>query len=162
MLIFVVFALSISAQQSTITTTRIDGEGLKALLPNKDNKKPLLVNFWATWCGPCHAEFPDLVKIDADYRKKGLNFVLVSVDTPGLIDTGVPEFLESYKATMPSYLLDLPNRREQAKAIKKIAPGFRDMYPLTLLFDRNGKLVYQKLGRINDKVLRMQVIKNLK
>jgi thiol-disulfide isomerase/thioredoxin len=153
---------SVAQMPSKIETKIIDGNGLRALLPNKENRKPLLINFWATWCGPCHAEFPDLVKIDNDYRKKGLDFVLVSVDTPGLIESRVPEFLESYNATMPSYLLDLPNRSLQAKAIRKLFPGFRDVYPLTLLFDKNGRLVYQKLGRVNDNILRVQLKKILR
>src|SRR5688572_18722068 len=41
--------------------TRIDEQGLRDLL--KPNGKPRLINFWATWCGPCREEFPDLVKI---------------------------------------------------------------------------------------------------
>jgi thiol-disulfide isomerase/thioredoxin len=135
------------AQTDTIA---INAAELKALLPNAQNKKPLLINFWATWCGPCRAEFPDLVEIDADYRKKGLNFALVSVDNPALIQTLVPEFLAQYQAEkIPSYLLDLKTRA--------LAPGFRDVYPLTLLFDKNGKLIFQKLGRVNDKILREKI-----
>jgi thiol-disulfide isomerase/thioredoxin len=45
----------------------------------KANGKPLLVNFWATWCDPCREEFPDLVKIDADYKNK-IDFITVSLD----------------------------------------------------------------------------------
>lgn len=145
-----------------IKTTKIDGDGLKKLLPSKENKKPLLVNFWATWCGPCRVEFPDLVKIDADYKKRGLNFALVSVDDYGIIDSRVSEFLEQYEATMPSYLLDYPDRAKLAKAVRLIAPKFPDKYPLTLLFDKNGKLVYQKTGVINPKILRAEIEKVLK
>lgn len=161
--IFVCFVLAvcfnqIPAQIVTETKTITD---LRPLLPNAENKKPLLVNFWATWCGPCRVEFPELVKIDADYRAKGLNFVIVSVDNFSLIDTRVPEFLESYESTMPSYLINLPGRRAIARAIRQIAPRFPDAYPLTLLFDKNGKLVYQKNGVINPKILRTQIDKVL-
>ena len=119
---------SVSAQIVVTETTIIDGQGLKDLLPGGENKKPVLLNFWATWCGPCHAEFPDLVRIDADYRHQGLVFNLISVDTVGLINSGVPEFLQSYKSTMPSYLIDLPNRRAIANAVRRIYPKFRDVY----------------------------------
>ncbi|MGZ5437975.1 MAG: thioredoxin domain-containing protein, partial [Pyrinomonadaceae bacterium] len=45
---------------------QIDLDGLKKLLqPDAKDARPLLVNFWATWCDPCREEFPDLVKIDA-------------------------------------------------------------------------------------------------
>lgn len=146
---------------SQIKTTKIDGDGLKKLLPNKENQKPLLVNFWATWCGPCRVEFPDLVEIDKDYKEKGLNFALVSVDDYGIIDSRVPEFLSQYNATMPSYLLDYPNREQLTKAVRLISPAFSDRYPLTLLFDQNGKLVYKKTGLINPKLLRAEIEKVL-
>ncbi|HVS20654.1 MAG TPA: TlpA disulfide reductase family protein, partial [Pyrinomonadaceae bacterium] len=73
---------------------QIDLDGLKKLL-RRDPKdtRPLLVNFWATWCDPCREEFPDLVKIDSDYRTKGLNFVAISLDDVTDIKTAVPQFL---------------------------------------------------------------------
>lgn len=162
-LLFVLFALvfQISAQNINPQTEIIDGKGLKELI-SANKGKPVLLNFWATWCGPCHAEFPELVKIDADYKKKGLVFNVISVDSVGLINSGVPEFLEQYKSTMKSYLIDLPNRREIAKAIKQISPTFRDIYPLTLLFDKNGKLAYQKIGKVNAAMLRGEINKVLK
>lgn len=162
-LICMLFVLpAFSQTYSQFKTTKINGDGLKKLLPNKENKKPLLINFWATWCGPCRVEFPDLVEIDKDYKSKGLNFALVSVDDYGIIDSRVPEFLSQYEATMPSYLLDYPNRKQLARAVRTIAPAFSGKYPLTLLFDKNGKLVYQKNGVINAKILRAEIEKVLK
>src|SRR5213596_2365285 len=86
----------------------IDTEGLKSLL-KRDSHRPLLVNFWATWCDPCRDEFPDLVKIDADYRGKGLDFIAISLDDLKDINTEVPKFLRSIKAQMPVYLLNVPD-----------------------------------------------------
>jgi thiol-disulfide isomerase/thioredoxin len=161
-LLFALFLSFGQASAQTIQTTVIDAQGLKDLIPSAEHKKPVLLNFWATWCGPCHAEFPELVKIDADYRQKGLVFNVVSVDTVGLIDSSVPAFLQRYQSTMPSYLIDLPNRRETAKAVRQLYPNFKDIYPLTLLFDKNGKLVFQKLGKVNAKLLRIEIDKVLK
>lgn len=152
---------AIQTKAQDIETTAIDAAGLKKIVSDAKGK-PLLINFWATWCGPCRAEFPDLVKIDADYRKKGLEFVLVSVDNVGIKDTLVPEFLGQYGAKMPSYLIDLPSRKAIAGAVRKIYPNFRDAYPLTLLFDKNGRLAYQKMGRIDDRLLRKQIAAVLK
>ena len=160
-----VFFFAVSAQEETklpvITETeKITGEDLKALAKPAD-KKPVLINFWATWCGPCRVEFPDLVKIDADYREKGLNFFIVSVDNFSLLDTRVPEFLKDYDSTMPSYLINIEARKDIARAVRQIAPAFRDVYPLTLLFDGCGKLIYQKSGVVNPKILRAQIDKVL-
>ena len=57
--------------------TQIDIEGLKKLV--KPNGKPLIINFWATWCDPCREEFPDLVKIDAAYKGK-VDLITISLD----------------------------------------------------------------------------------
>src|SRR5437867_9491083 len=86
----------------------IDLDGLKKLL-QRDAKdtRPLLVNFWATWCDPCRDEFPDLVKVDEDYRGKGLNFVAVSLDDVTDIKSAVPKFLKEMKATMRVVLLNV-------------------------------------------------------
>lgn len=156
------FAAASAAQSSlpivTETTAITD---LKPLLPAAENKKPVLINFWATWCGPCRVEFPELVRIDAEYRRQGLNFVIVSLDNFGAKDMRVADFLKSYQSTMPSYLLDLPTRPRIFQTIRKIAPRAQDGFPLTLLFDRNGKLVYQKNGIVDAKILRAQIDKAL-
>src|ERR1041385_8153315 len=84
---------------------KIDTDGLKSLV-TKQHSGPFLVNFWATFCDPCRDEFPDLVKIDRDYRPRDLEFVTVSLDDVSDIKTEVPKFLDEMKATMPAYLLD--------------------------------------------------------
>jgi thiol-disulfide isomerase/thioredoxin len=163
--IFLAICLStavISAQTALPVVTQTKAiTDLKTLLPAKENKKPLLVNFWATWCGPCKVEFPELVKIDADYRAKGLEFNLVSIDNRGAMESIVADFLKSYSSTMPSYLLDLPNRRKIFQTIRQIAPTAQNGFPLTLLYDANGKIVYQKNGVIDAKILRAKIDKVL-
>jgi len=78
----------------------IDEAALKSLLGiGTGRAHPLLVNFWATWCGPCRAEFPDLVKLRGQYAEEKLDFILVSLDDPSDIGKAVPEFLSEQRAT---------------------------------------------------------------
>src|SRR5678815_3619227 len=84
----------------------IDTDALKGLI-TQQRERPLLVNFWATFCDPCRDEFPDLVKIDKEYRPQSLDFVTVSLDDIDQLKTDVPKFLSSMKATMPAYLLNV-------------------------------------------------------
>ena len=54
-------------------------DGVKELLENK-SEKLLLINFWATWCPPCVSEFPELVHIYRNYRKRNFDMVTISLD----------------------------------------------------------------------------------
>jgi thiol-disulfide isomerase/thioredoxin len=135
--------------------TPIDTEQLVALL-KRQSDKPLLVNFWATFCDPCRDEFPDLVKIDADYRKQGIDFVTVSLDDMVDIKTEVPKFLEQMKATMPAYLL---NVTDPEPAIKAVDPQWQGDLPATILYTTNGEVAYKHFGRVNTGELRSAIDK---
>lgn len=137
-----------------MTVAEIDMEGLKKLLQRGDDPskaRPLLVNFWATWCDPCRAEFPDLVKINADYRGSGLDFALVSGDDISEIKTGVPKFLREMRAWMPAYLLNVP---DMGLAINTVDRTWGGDLPATFIYDRDGKMVFKHFGRIDPKEVR--------
>lgn len=137
---------------------QIDLDGLKKLLtPDAKDARPLLVNFWATWCDPCREEFPDLVKIDEDYRaRKSLNFVTVSLDDVSEIKTEVPKFLKEMKATMPTVLL---NVADPEPAIKAVDAAWTGQLPATFLYDKEGKVVFRHFGKINPAELRAAIDK---
>lgn len=130
----------------------IDLDGLKKIL-TRDPKdtRPLLVNFWATWCDGCREEFPDLVKIDEDYRAKGLNFVSVTLDEVADIKTRVPGFLREVHAGMPVVLL---NVKDPEPAIHFVDEAWQGDLPATFLYDREGKVVYKQFGKIKPAELR--------
>ena len=139
----------------------VDAAGLQALLRRGDEKgaksaKPLLVNFWATWCEPCREEFPDLVKLDAAYRPKGLDFIAVTLDDLADIKTGVPKFLREMHAQMPAYLLNLS---DPEPAIKLIDAEWSGALPATFLYNAKGELVYKSLGRVKVAELRAAIDK---
>jgi thiol-disulfide isomerase/thioredoxin len=133
----------------------IDFEGLKKIL-QRDPKdtRPLLINFWATWCDPCREEFPDLVKLDADYSPRRLNFVAVSLDDVSELKTTVPQFLKQMKATMPAVLL---NVNDPEPAIHAVDEKWDGQLPATFLYDRDGKVVFKHFGRIQLAELRAAI-----
>jgi thiol-disulfide isomerase/thioredoxin len=133
----------------------IDAEQMQALL-KRDGARPLLVNYWATWCDPCRDEFPDLVKIDADYRAKGLDFIAITLDDLIDIKTAVPEFLGKMHAKMPVYLL---NVRDPEPAINAVDAAWGGALPATFLYDKNGGVVYKRFGRVNTTELRTAIEK---
>ena len=136
----------------------IDTEALKGLI-TQPRERPLLVNFWATFCDPCRDEFPDLVKIDKDYRPQSIEFVTVSLDDFGEIKTSVPQFLVSMKATMPAYLL---NVTDPEPAINFIDRRWQGDLPATYLYNEKGKIVYSHIGRVNAAELRNAINKAVK
>ena len=136
----------------------IDTQALKSLL-TQQRQHPLLVNFWATFCDPCRDEFPELVKIDQEYRPRDLDFVTVSLDDMSDIKTGVPKFLDSMNATMPAYLLNAP---DPEPAINLVDPQWRGDLPATFLYNEKGEIVYKHFGRVNTTELREAIEKVVK
>lgn len=137
----------------------VDLEGLKKLL-QRDPKdaRPLLVNFWATWCDGCREEFPDLVKIDDDYRAKGLNFLSVTVDE--LEDKRLAvSFIQEMKAKMPVVLLSVADKEP---AIHAVDMNWDGALPATFIYDRSGAVIYRHFGKIKPEELRAIIDKTIK
>ncbi len=154
------------APVSSITVREIDAAALAKLLPQSATQpaaqsapaaRPVLINFWATWCVPCREEFPDLVKIDDDFRARGLDFFTVSLDDPAEIATSVPAFLREMKAArIPAYLLNTP---EPADAINAVDTTWSGALPATFLFNSRGRLVFKHTGIIKPAELRAAIKK---
>ena len=154
-----------TAQNSTAETkqqaanppkvTQIDDARIKQLL--KPDGKPLLVNFWATWCAPCREEFPDLVEIDEEYRGK-IDFITVSHDFIEELDTGVPKFLSEMKAEMPTYLLISDDENTFISSISKDWSG---ALPFTILYNEKGEITYTRQGKVNHETLKDEIEKTL-
>ncbi len=171
-LVFIVASSAIFAQTKKTTTktaapktsavaanlpkvTQIGAEELKAVL--KPNGKPLLVNFWATWCGPCREEFPDLVKINNDYKDK-IDVKTISLDELSEINGDVPKFLAQSKAEMPSFLLKVP---DEDTTIAGVSKNWQGGLPFTILYDASGAVVYSEQKKFNPDFLRGQIDKIL-
>jgi thiol-disulfide isomerase/thioredoxin len=151
-----------AAKADASVVHELDLEGLKKLLQPGEGKdaRPVLINFWATWCEPCKEEFPDLIRIDADYQKRGLKTVFISLDDPTDIKTTVPQFLREMRADkLSSFLLNIP---DPEPAIKMVDAEWHGALPATFLFDAQGKLVFKHTGRIKPAELRAALDKIVK
>jgi thiol-disulfide isomerase/thioredoxin len=94
----------------------------------------VLLNFWATWCGPCRQEMPLLDELYSKYRRAGL--VLLSIN----IDEDTERAAEMARTLGVSYPVLLDTRNEVAKAYQI------DAMPLTVLIDREGTIRYVSEG----------------
>jgi thiol-disulfide isomerase/thioredoxin len=144
-----------SAAKNVPRATAINAEEMQHLL-KRNGHRPLLVNFWATWCDPCREEFPDLVKIDNDYKDRGLDFIAITLDDLADVNTEVPKFLGKMKAAMPVYLLNVP---DPDPAIHSVDPSWTGALPATFLYNNQGEVFYKQLGRIKPAELRAAIEK---
>lgn len=97
----------------------------------------VFLNLWATWCGPCRYEIPELQKLHTDYASKGFKVVGVSLDDSG--KETVQQFVTEHSMTYP-VALDPDG---------KLANIFQTtVIPTSVLIDRNGKIVWKKYGLI--------------
>jgi thiol-disulfide isomerase/thioredoxin len=98
--------------------------------------KVVMLNFWATWCGPCKVEIPMFTELQKQYRDQGLMFVGVSIDDP---PEALRAFADEYKMNYP---ILIGNGRED------VQNAFGPMFgiPVTLLIARDGTICTRYLG----------------
>lgn len=89
--------------------------------------KVVLLNFWATWCAPCRAEMPDLIKWQREYGRRGLQIIGITYPPEELAE--VQKFMKSIKVNYPIALGD-----EETKA--RFDKG--EVLPITVIIDRKG------------------------
>jgi thiol-disulfide isomerase/thioredoxin len=103
----------------------------------------VVVNFWATWCDPCVAEFPDLVKFASDYRGRGVVVFAVSADSRKDVDSKVKPFLAQKRAAFPQFLQQSTDPEDFINAFD---PKWQGDLPRTFVYDRKGVLVKELAG----------------
>jgi thiol-disulfide isomerase/thioredoxin len=104
--------------------------------------KPLLVNFWATWCEPCRHEYPMLNELAKQYAPQGLNIVGVSLDDDGDLIL-MRRFLARYKPVFPNYR---KKAGEMATFTQGILPGWSGSLPVSVFYGKDGQQAGHVLG----------------
>lgn len=129
---------------------------LKALRKNGTGKV-LLVDFWATWCGPCTAELPEFQKMYRMYRKRAFDLVTVSVNFPDE-RRGVMRFLDEQHASSKNLIFATNETYDQMAAFD---PTWNAGVPYTVLIGIDGQVIYQQQGEVDPLEVRRLILANL-
>ncbi len=119
----------------------VDEAGYRALL-ERHSGKIILVDFWASWCEPCRAEMPALVKLARRYTPQGFSFVTVSIDSPGELSYA-EKFLKAQGVPFPAYY---KKARNNERFIHSVDPRWSGSLPALFFYGRDGKLVKASVG----------------
>jgi len=144
------------ADAEPVKLDEIDGPGVAKLVKN-ETKNLLLVNVWATWCGPCVAELPELVEINRMYRGRGLRLATISLDEPAKKESAL-EMLKKNHVSAMNYLSKLESQDKLAEALDQQWPG---PVPYTILVAPGGKVIYRKSGPVEPLELKRAIVGHL-
>ena len=100
--------------------------------------KVLLVNLWATWCGPCRLETPELVKLNKEFRDRGVELIGLSTEDPDASAQMVSDFVRAYQV---DYQIGWA-KREVALALMKGQTNI----PQSFIIGRDGRIIRRFIG----------------
>jgi len=133
-----VYGICQNIKASDFKLTSIDGKEIK--LSDFKGKK-IILNFWATWCGPCREEIPDFVKFYNENKDK-IEIIGVAV---GSKESEVIEIVKKYRITYPVCISN--------KNIKKLY-GPINLVPTSFIIDENGYIKEKKIGMMTEEELK--------
>lgn len=140
-------------QKEPVTVEPADAAALKELRANKSGKVRL-VNFWATWCGPCVSEFDDLIGVNLSFRHRDFELVTVAAQFPDEKDK-VLAFLKKQHASTRNLLF---GDTDKYKLIEAFDPEWNGALPHTLLLGPGGEVLLRQTGEIDFLELRRKIV----
>jgi thiol-disulfide isomerase/thioredoxin len=130
---------------------------IKALRSNP-TEKVRLVNFWATWCGPCIVEFPELVTINRMYRQRNFELITVAAQFPDE-KKDILSFLTKQQSSMKNLMFADTDKYKLMEAFDK---DWNAALPYTMLIAPGGQVLYKKQGEIDALALKRAIVAALK
>jgi peroxiredoxin len=138
-----------------VSMEAIDVAGVQDLLKNNsDNLR--LINLWATWCGPCVAEYPDFVVLQRMYGARNFEFVSISLDKPGKGPAAL-KFLEKSHSSLTNYHFASGNTYDLIEAID---PDWNGAIPYTIMVAPGGDVVYKQQAEVDFLELRRAIVEH--
>jgi thiol-disulfide isomerase/thioredoxin len=151
-LLLICFSFSSKSQVKLLTLSELEQRVAKG----KDTT--YVINFWATWCGPCVAELPNFEKLNLLKSAKPLKIILVSLDFKSKLQTAVVPFVKKNKIKSSVYVINEP---DQQAFIEKVDMKWSGAIPATLFINtkKNIRLFYEKEFTFNElnKVLETEI-----
>jgi peroxiredoxin len=139
-----------------VSVEMVDAAGLVELAKG-EGTKVRLVNFWATWCGPCITEFPDLIEVNRMYRNRDFELVTVSANYPDEKDE-VLKFLTKQQASGKNLLLA---GNDKAELVGKFDPKWDGPLPYSVLLSPKGEVLWRQNGAVEPLELKREILKAL-
>ena len=143
--------------EEPVSVELVDAAGLKELRKNNSGKVRL-INFWATWCGPCITEFPDLITINRMYRHRAFELVTVCSNYPDE-KKEVLAFLQKRQASCRNLLF---GETDKYKLMEAFDPKWVGALPYTMLLGPDGNVLYRNQEAIDPLELKRAIVAALK
>jgi peroxiredoxin len=140
--------------QEEASLSLLEPDQVHALTAN-DSENLRLINVWATWCGPCTIEFPDLVNLHRQYRKREIEVISISMDLPNK-QSAAQRFLSSQHASMTNYLFNSTDRFALINHLD--GDNWQGSMPYTMLVAPGGEVLYRVEGQFDTMTLKKKIV----
>jgi thiol-disulfide isomerase/thioredoxin len=141
-------------RKEPVSVTPADAAALKALRENKGTGKVRVINVWATWCGPCVAEFDDLMDTNLRFRQRDFELVTVAAHFPDE-QAEVLKFLKKHYASTRNLIF---GDTDKDKLMEALDPEWKGPLPHTLIVAPDGKVIYRHTGEVDFLELRRAIL----
>jgi thiol-disulfide isomerase/thioredoxin len=145
-----------TSPQAPLKLVPINEAGFQKLVDSHKGKV-VLYDFWATWCAPCRAQFPQLVQLEEKLRSRGVEVVTISADDREH-QAAAEKFIQMFRVAGPAYLKQAD---DDDRFINTIDPKWSGALPALFLYDQGGHKVRSFIGETDMPALERAIHKLL-